>query len=138
MPRAPLTEEQKQVMRERLAKAREIKAAKFEESLKEPEGEADPVLPATSATVAAPVATVAPVAPVVPGREVTLVSVIDKNPLDICIRDVCWRGQEITIRMQDYRAVVRNNPDDAPDYNTIVEEVKRLLTEGGFKFVIKG
>lgn len=144
MARKPLTEEQKAKLREQLAKARATRKAKLEGSLpdvpQQPENEVKDE--ATSPPITPKTAEVAPQATPTaygysPDRPVVLVSLLD-NQLEVCIRDVCWRGKEIVIDRNSYLSITRNETEDRTPYMTIVEEVERLLREGGYKFVRKG
>jgi hypothetical protein len=150
MPRTPLTEDQKNVLRKRLADARATRAAKQDAELEKYE---NPVVVAPqtteipmvsshdevveSPTTAANEPSATPMAPTSP-MEVTLRSVVDKQPLEACIRDICWRGQTITITQRDYLSVVREVTPETPTFMTIVKEVERLLREGGYQFVREG
>ncbi len=138
MPRAPLTEEQKNRLREQLKVARAIRAAKLQATLIPPipsdridvEVTGSPTMAQKSKDEGLPVSS---------KYEVTLESLIDKQPLEVCIRDVCWKGQTITITRANYQAITRHEQEGSPvvPYETIVDEVKRLLEEGGYKFRVR-
>lgn len=132
----PLTKEERIAL---LAKARAAKAEKFKKELEEA-NKSDEIVPVVEESIV-PEETKPSQVTTVPSSlgktgEITLVS-LDGRPLEVCIADICWMGKEITItEEQRQRFVAKGNPDFT--YTDLVNEVVRILKEGGYIFQGKG
>lgn len=129
-----------------LAKARAAKQAKFQKDLEEANKAIDvdvPVIDGTASTVETAVptetatSTVTTVTPSFIKTGPIVLESLDSRALEICIADICWIGKEIAITEEQHqRFVAKGNPDFT--YPDLVEEVIRILKEGGYIFRVKG
>jgi hypothetical protein len=136
----PISEEGRLKQIEALKKAREIRQENIKAShdaidstpvVTEPAKEVQVTVPAP--TQPSTVTTVTPSHDNTP--ETTLVSLDESRMLNVCIADVCWEGNEITITHDQFRHLSEHTPN--MKYQDLVTEVYRVLKDGGYKPVDK-